>query len=57
LKSVGAAVLGGMLSIFGLPPRDAEAARRRKPPLKTLWAVVEADGTFVRGKGASPSIN
>ena len=49
LKAGGAAILGGVLSVFVLPSRDAEAARRRL--LKTLWAVVNADGTLERGKG------
>jgi hypothetical protein len=49
LKALFAATLGGMLSVFALPDR-AEA--RRRPPLKTLWAVVSANGTLVRGKGA-----
>jgi hypothetical protein len=30
---------------------DADAARRTQ--LKTLWAVVNADGTLARGKGAT----
>ncbi len=47
LKSVGAAILGGILSMFA-SPRDAEAAE-----LKTLWAVVRADGTLERGKGVT----
>ena len=55
LKAVFAATLGGALSIFALPSRDAEAARRRRLP-KTLWAVVNADGTLVRGKGVTGSI-
>ena len=45
LKSVGAAILGAVLSMFALP-RNAEAA-----DLKTLWAVVNEDGTLQRGKG------
>jgi hypothetical protein len=57
LKAVGAAFLGGLLSIFALPSRDAEAARRRL--LKTLWAVVaiKADLTpeVTRSKGAVSS--
>jgi hypothetical protein len=46
LKSAFAAVVAGVLGVFALPPREAEAR-----PLKTLWAVVNADGTLVRGKG------
>jgi len=34
LKALFAAILGGLLSIFALPSRDADAARRRL--LKTL---------------------
>jgi hypothetical protein len=55
LKAGGAAIFGGLLSIFALPSRDADAARRRRLP-KTLWAVVNADGTLVRGKGVTDSI-
>jgi uncharacterized protein YceK len=55
LKSVGAAILGGVLSIFALPSRDADAARRRL--LKTLWAVVQPTAgqtiTVTRSKGAT----
>jgi hypothetical protein len=47
LKSVGAAIVGAVLSMFALP-RNAEAAE-----LKTLWAIVNADGTLVRGKGVT----
>lgn len=47
MRSVGAAVLGGVLGTFA-SPRDAEAA-----VLKTLWAVVDADGTLQRGKGVT----
>jgi hypothetical protein len=57
LKSVSAAILGGLLSIFALPPRDAEAARRRL--LKTLWAVVNINAdhsiTVTRSKGVVAS--
>lgn len=57
LKGVGAAILGGLLSIFALPPRDADAARRRL--LKTLWAVVTINAdqtiTVTRSKGAVSS--
>jgi hypothetical protein len=57
LKSVGAAILGGVLSIFTLPSRDAEAARRRL--LKTLWAVVTINAnqtiTVTRSKGVTGS--
>ena len=53
LQAGGAAILGGLLSIFALPSRDADAARRR--PLKTLFAIVKADGTLVKGKGAEAS--
>jgi hypothetical protein len=57
LKSVGAVVLGGMLSIFALPSRDAHAARRRL--LKTLWAVTSIDATqrmtVTRSKGVTGS--
>lgn len=55
LKAVGAAILGGLLSIFALPSRDADAARRRL--LKTLWAVVQPTAgqtiTVTRSKGAT----
>jgi hypothetical protein len=57
LKAGGAAFLGGMLSVFALPSRDADAARRRL--LKTLWAVVtiNADHTITvnRSKGVTAS--
>jgi hypothetical protein len=57
LKSVGAAILGGGLSILALPSRDAEAARRRQ--LKTLWAVVNINAnqtiTVTRSKGETGS--
>jgi hypothetical protein len=46
LKSVFAAIVGGFLGVFALPPREAEA---RLP--NTLWAVVNADGTLARSKG------
>jgi hypothetical protein len=52
LKAVGAAILGGVLSIFALPSRDADAARTL---LKTLWAVVNINAdqtiTVTRSKG------
>lgn len=51
MQAVGAAILGGILSIFALPG-DAEAARRRRL-LKTLWAVVDETGGLVRGKGVT----
>ena len=54
LKAVGAAILGGLLSIFALPSRDADAARRR--PLRTLWAVASvtfSSITVTRSKGAT----
>jgi hypothetical protein len=57
LKAVGAAILGGLLSIFALPSRDADAARRRR--LKTLWAVVNFNAdqtiTVTRSKGVVSS--
>jgi hypothetical protein len=57
LKAVGAAILSGLLSIFALPSRDADAARRRL--LKTLWAVVTINAdqtiTVTRSKGAVSS--
>ncbi len=57
LKAVGAAVLGGLLSIFALPSRDADAARRRL--LKTLWAVVTINAdqtiTVTHSKGVTAS--
>ncbi len=57
LKAVGAATLGGLLSIFALPSRDADAARRRL--LKTLWAVVNINAdqtiTVTRSKGVTGS--
>jgi hypothetical protein len=57
LKAVGAAILGGLLSIFALPSRDAEGARRRL--LKTLWAVVNINAdqsiTVTRSKGVTGS--
>jgi hypothetical protein len=37
--------------VFGFTIQDADAARR--PQLKTLRAVVEADGDLVRGKGVT----
>ncbi len=36
---------------FGTKIDDADAARRTQ--LKTLWAVVDADGNLVRGKGVT----
>jgi hypothetical protein len=58
LRPVGAAVLGGVLSIFALS-QGAEAARRRKPPLKILWAVVTINAdqsiTVTRSKGVVAS--
>lgn len=42
LLAAGSVVLGSMAD-------DADAAKR--PLLKTLWAVVDADGTIVRSKG------
>ena len=45
LKAGGAAIFGGLLSIFALPSRDADAARRRL--LKTLWAVVQPTFTSI----------
>ena len=57
LKAVGAAILGGLLSIFALPSRDADAARRRL--LKTLWAFVHINAdqtiTVTRSKGVTES--
>jgi hypothetical protein len=57
LKAGGAAIFGGLLSIFASPPRDAEAARRRL--LKTLWAVVQFNAdqtiTVTRSKGVTGS--
>lgn len=52
LKAVFAAILGGVFSIFALPSRDADATKRQ---LTTLWAVVDADGNLVRGKGVVKS--
>lgn len=46
LKSVFAAIVGGLLGTFALPSRDAEAR-----PLNTLWAVVNANATLEHGKG------
>ena len=37
--------------VFNSTSTDTDAAKR--PPLKTLWAVVEADGTLVRSKGVT----
>ena len=42
--------------VFGSTIQDADAAKR-KPELKTLSAVVAADGTLVRGKGATTASN
>jgi hypothetical protein len=53
LKALFAAVLSGVFSIFALPSRNADAAMTRQ--LTTLWAVVDADGNLVRGKGAVKS--
>ncbi len=54
LKSVFAAIVGGLLGVFALPDR-ADAARRRL--LKTLWAVVQptfsGPTTVTRSKGAT----
>lgn len=52
MKAVFAALLGGVSGIVALPSRDADAATRK---LTTLWAVVDADGNLVRGKGAVKS--
>ena len=56
LRMGGAAVacLGVVVALtVGSVRDDADAARR--PLLKTLWAVVDANGTLVRGKGAVSS--
>ena len=57
LKSVFAAIVGGLLGVFALPPRDADAARRRL--LRTLWAVVNINAdqsiTVTRSKGVVAS--
>src|SRR5215210_6658080 len=36
---------------LGSMVEDADAAKKKE--LKTLWAVVDADGTLVRGKGVT----
>lgn len=38
-------------AVFTSMSKDADAAKR--PQLKTLWAVVDADGTLIRGKGVT----
>ena len=53
LKVGGTALLGRVLSLFTLPSRDAEAARRRQ--LKTLWAIVNSSGVLIGAKGAVES--
>jgi hypothetical protein len=52
VKSVFAAILGGLLGMFALPPREAEARQ-----LKTLWAIVAGDGTLLNGKGALEALD
>ena len=54
LKVGGTALLGGVLSLFALPSREADAARRRQ--LKTLWAVIDMEGNLVRAKGATRAV-
>jgi hypothetical protein len=51
LRSVGAAILGGLLSIFALP-RNADA--QTVPQI--LWTKVKADGTLVNGSGVKKVI-
>ena len=51
LKSVFAAIVGGVFGVFALPSRDAEAARR--PLLKTLWLLRDVDGNVVSAKGVT----
>jgi hypothetical protein len=46
LKSVFAALVGGLLGGFALAPREAEA---RVP--RTIWVVVNSDGTIARSNG------
>jgi len=41
--------------VVGSMTEDADAARRTQ--LKTLWAVVNADGTLARGKGVTEGDN
>ena len=40
--------------LFGFTVRDADAAKH-KTQLKTLWAVIEEDGTSLKNKGLSGS--
>lgn len=47
-------VLGVGSAVLALTNDDADAARR--PLLKTLWAVVNEDGTLDRSKGVTDSI-
>ena len=55
LIAVGMAValLAAASVVVGSFTDDADAARRTQ--LKTLWAVVNADGTLARGKGVTSS--
>ena len=39
LKAVGAAILGGLLSVFALPPRDADAAREGFRRSSGPWSI------------------
>jgi hypothetical protein len=48
LKAVGAAFVGGLASLFALPPREAEAGK-----LSTLWAVVNSNATLANSKGVA----
>ncbi len=57
LVAAGAAgmLLAAASVVVGSMTDDADAARRTQ--LKTLWAVVDADGTLARGKGVTDSDN
>ena len=51
LMAVGMALLVVASVVLGSMTNEADAARRAQ--LKTLWAVVNADGTIDRGKGVA----
>jgi hypothetical protein len=49
--AMAVALLAAATVVVGSFTDDADAARRTQ--LKTLWAVVNADGTLARGKGVA----
>ena len=51
VKALFGGILGGLASRFALPVPAAKARKRKQ--LKTLFAVVAADATLIRGKGVT----